>query len=112
METTEDVQTCPFCAETIKAAAVVCRYCGRNLLEKEEDRRVPVAENAGGAKDNLPNQVTVTDIHMPFLSMVIIMVKWTVAAIPTLIILAILTVLAFTLLSASLIPILRLLMGV
>lgn len=26
-----DTRVCPFCAETIKAAAVVCRFCGREL---------------------------------------------------------------------------------
>ena len=36
------------------------------------------------------NKVVVTDIQMSFLSMVIFMVKWAIAAIPALLILAIL----------------------
>jgi hypothetical protein len=30
-EVGDDTRACPFCAETIKAKARVCRYCGRDV---------------------------------------------------------------------------------
>ncbi|MEZ4267523.1 MAG: hypothetical protein R3F39_14185 [Myxococcota bacterium] len=32
METQEDTKTCPFCAEQIRGAAVICRFCNADLV--------------------------------------------------------------------------------
>ncbi len=41
-------------------------------------------------RGNAEQKVVVTDVRIPFVSMVILMVKWSIASIPALIILAIL----------------------
>ena len=47
-----------------------------------------------------PAEVTVVDIDMPFRSMVMFMIKWAIATIPALIILAVLAALALGLVRA------------
>lgn len=46
----------------------------------------PIQAQAGEKSVQL---VTITDIHMPFLSMVVFMVKWAIAAIPAIILLSV-----------------------
>lgn len=50
------------------------------------------------------NHVTITDIKMPFMSMVVFMVKAAIASIPAFIILSVIASLTFTLLGQLLAP--------
>ena len=45
-------------------------------------------------QSEMQREVSIVDVHMPFWSMVVFMIKWAIASIPALIILAILGVLA------------------
>ena len=48
---------CPYCAETIKAEAVVCRFCGRDLLVVDEIE--PTADLAASADTPAPAVQTI-----------------------------------------------------
>lgn len=80
----------------------MCKSCGIvfNANDMKDGLCVTCIENGGKQKEleitqNINNEkkskeVAVTDIKMPFISMVIFMIKWTLASIPAIIILMIL----------------------
>jgi len=81
---------CKKCQEKLEDSFDNCWSCGANKEGKVEDDFVKSKKSTPTrlevSKDNNQN-VTVTDIKMPFGSMVEFMVKWAIASIPAFIIL-------------------------
>jgi len=77
---------------------------GEIVMKVVNDEMEVASEDSGLALDSKtpPVQVVVTDIRMSFVSMVVFMVKWVIAAIPALIILWFVGVLITTVLPAIL----------
>ena len=81
---------CKKCQEELEDSFDNCWSCGANKEGKVEDDFVKSKKSTPSrlevSKDNNQN-VTITDIKMPFGSMVEFMVKWAIASIPAFIIL-------------------------
>ncbi len=90
---------CPTCKTINRAESMYCTECGASLVNvavigQEPAPRQPVYTPSAPAytpaaltASSGPARVIVTDINMSFGSMVVFMVKWSLAAVPAMIIL-------------------------
>lgn len=85
---TARVAKCEDCGGLVSRMAVSCVHCGRPFGGDEDARSAPVS---------------VVDVRMNFWSMVIFMVKWTIAAIPAAVILVLVVMLVFGVLGGALV---------
>jgi hypothetical protein len=83
--------TCPNCGAPVVDWRPYgrCKQC-KEPFSAEFDAQMDALRSRGRPATPVAATVVVTDIQMPFGSMVVFMVKWTLASIPALIILALL----------------------
>lgn len=90
---------CPECGEEYSEHAPECPNCGgegrrsNSEAEREGESEVDIrgtAARRASESSERPDEVVVADIRMGFGSMVVFMVKWVLASIPALLILALL----------------------
>lgn len=82
---------CPECKRKNLDKARICEQCGAVLKGGVRVRRTaPTVSRAvvSSAKHSDSKEIIITDIKVPFWSMVILMVKWVFASIPAMIIIA------------------------
>jgi hypothetical protein len=84
------MRKCRYCSGAIEDAATTCPRCQCDLFPTRTAAAaaVPLPAAASEALIAPPARVSVVDVNMPFASMVGFMVKWAIAAIPALLILA------------------------
>ena len=94
---------CTNCGKTIEGAdnstvsekdTLLCEKCKETGGKEKETITIPQEQLSRLQHYHMPAQVIVTDIKMPFISMVVFIIKWAIAAIPAFIIIFILGILA------------------
>jgi hypothetical protein len=80
---------CPACSVLNPTHVTKCVKCERPLFDVDRPAVPAGREWLAESKPELPaaTRVSVTDVQMPFASMVTFMVKWALAAIPAMLIL-------------------------
>lgn len=102
-ESTASPDQCPSCGVYYAKATAAASRQTPDEREAAERQRLSAqrADRIGTRRPSAPaNPVVVVDLQMPFTSMVTFMVKWALASIPAVIILAAVATVAFTMLGA------------
>ena len=79
---------CKSCGIVFNANDMKDGFCVTCIENGGKQKELEIAQNINNEKKS--KEVVVTDIKMPFISMVIFMIKWALASIPAIIILMIL----------------------